>query len=69
MAVMNMVMFVAFIHFTAAFAIFEALSSIGSFVSTDGVPTLGVATCGVEIGKISVLSSRFFLGFGSGAIN
>lgn len=36
-------------------------------ISPVGVPTEGVLTWGVETGRISVLSSLFFFGFGSGA--
>ena len=59
------VYFVGFVLVVDAAA--AARSRIGSLDSTSGVDTLGVATLGVEIGRISVLSSRFFLGLGSGA--
>ena len=56
----------AFVPF-AVTAVATARSRIGSFGSTSGVDTLGVATLGVEMGRISVFNSRFFLGLGSGA--
>ena len=55
-------------------------ASVASAASVPGVPTIGVAAAGemrfagvlppegTPTGKISVFSSRFFFGFGSGAV-
>jgi hypothetical protein len=48
---------------------FSSFSSKGLAFSRFGVPPPGVATCGVAMGRISVFSSLFFFGFGSGAVS